>query len=103
MEHDIENVNVTGMCDKTAVCAGFVINAKTGVVKFKTEIFWSPTSSKDCRGGDAAGTVYIKNYGYTTAAKASPNLFVADLNTELGALTNIEGLRVNGQRQIRAR
>jgi hypothetical protein len=91
----------TSMCDKVAVCAGFIVNAKTHTVHFKTEIFWAPTSSKDCAAEDV-GTVYIKNYGYTTAAKAAPNLFVADLSG-LGITADITGLRFNGQRQIRAR
>jgi hypothetical protein len=95
------------MCDKTATCAGFVINTQTRMVYFKTEVFWQPISQRGhaCAAGPAAealGTVYIKNYGYTTAAKGSPNLFVADLSG-LGITADITGLRFNGQRQIRAR
>ena len=96
-----------GMCDKTTVCAGFIINAQTRMVYFKTEVFWQPRSTrgKACAAGPAAedlGTVYIKNYGYTAVAKGSPNLFVADLSG-LGITADITGLRIAGQRQIRAR
>lgn len=95
----------TSMCDAMPTCAGFVINAKTKVVNFKTEVFWAPAGSSKTHGGstdctgDNIGTVYIKNFGYSHAA--APNLFVADISgLQLGA---IEGLRVNGQRMIRAR
>ena len=100
-------VKATSMCDAMPTCAGFVINAKTKVVTFKTEIFWAPAGSSkehggstDCTGA-SVGTVFIKNFGYTTAAKATPNLYVADVSGLDGA--EIEGLIVKGKRMIRAR
>lgn len=96
----------TSMCDAMAACAGFVINAKTKVVNFKTEVFWAPAGSSKTHGGstdctgDNIGAVYIKNFGYSRGV--APSLFVADISgLKLGV--NIEGLRVNGQRMIRAR
>lgn len=57
-------VQATSMCDQMATCAAFVINAGTGIVNFKTEVFWAPTSSKPSRGEGCAaadaGMVYIK-------------------------------------------
>ena len=35
----------TSMCDAMETCAGFVINSKSKVVTFKTEIFWAPAGS----------------------------------------------------------
>lgn len=96
----------TSMCDSMPTCAGFVINAKTRVVNFKTEVFWAPAGSSKTHGGstdctgDNIGTVYIKNFGYSRSA--APNLFVADISG-LKLNTRIDGLRVDGRRMIRAR
>ena len=96
----------TSMCDAMETCAGFVINAKSKVVTFKTEIFWAPAGSSkehggtvDCT-GDNIGTVHLKNFGYTASSKAAPNLYVADAS---GLSGDIEGLVVGGKRMIRAR
>jgi hypothetical protein len=94
------------MCDAMATCAGFVINAKSKIVQFKTEVFWAPAGASKMHGGSTEctgeyiGTVYIKNFGYTS--KAAANLYVADLSA-LKGVGSIEGLIVGGQRMIRAR
>jgi len=83
------------LCASLLTCTAFSFDSPsptpTGAVpvSFKYETFWAPASGSG---------VYVLNRGYLPNAA---NLWVADI-TDLG-LGVVEGLRVNGERMIRAR